>query len=1837
MRLKWLLGLLVLLTTPSVANPADEERHSIGGYKGLLGECIDPVSGVFYDFEDDMKVPGSTFHVKRMHSSNEPGWPSTRFEGWGYRNQPSINFFARWGSNISTLLYHLPYEKNVFVQDLSGYHLNFKYDLSCSKGLNEELFKGWSNLTQVHEGAQNDAHNHKIYHDNQISKWVVTNPQGVKRLFGSSIFTDGKHYKQVWMCAESQRQLPSGITWNFDYIDASVDRLACMKLGWIEERNRRGEKIQQIEVTHRGTRIASPTGQWVEYKTKNVEGYPLLLTEVTRSDGPSIKYEYIYPQMTFEMTPVGFSDAPNRYIWHAVPPRITKKIYEEGKYRRMEYKPFRDVCRPACHPLSYNPMDGNITAYYGPVGKNGKEEAIYRLDYKPLKTFVTHGDGKFEIYEYDNLFMLKDFKEHDANKICQRSRKFIYYSEGAHKGRVRSEALFEASQTPSVFNSFEYDATGNVIKKTTKGRLCSLNSSLIVKDSGELDPRSQADTYIVEFKYGPAPFHLKEEEKYPDGRRFVYQYEDGTNNLSAKIVYQNDNIVERYFYNYDKYAQIELEIHDDGSSLESSNLEGVYHRKWMVRESFDEDPFKGLLKREQLYVYDAETGSNIRLQEFEYTYNSSRRLSSKKCTECVLGTSYTLQYEYDSRGNIIREVDNRGGVISRTFAKDGLVTWEQGPIPGTQKFYTYDSDRRLNKLIEVVDNSKNQRVTSYEYDFMGRLIRIEGPTGAVIENVYDWDGRIVSQIKRHVLDETSQGYRDYATTYRYDIANHRIYEKDDDGFETEAAYNILDQPHYTKNQLGLIEHYTYDPEGRLIAKTQYEGAQEKQKELYSYNNKGQLASVELEAGGRRYTLLSTEYEGLYKCLEIDALGHQDSWKYDGVGNVIEHKRLDIESGKESREQFVYDGLSRVIIKRTWQDAECYLEHHTRYSPAGDIVEKWTQTSTGEKYSYVHHEYDVGGRCTQISEETDETVAITLVEYDGLGNKTSLTDSEGYKTDFSYEYFLGKDREGVAVISTEKRPDGATIETHLDYLGKVLCYKLFDASHVLKKHQKFGYNASGKLVYREEQTIFQQLPEGELEGELTDEEWVVTRVAYGPMGNVVKRWENYGGPLERLRTWEYNVLGFCTKKVEPSGLIHQYSYDPRGFMTTCTSSDGTINYTYEHDDLGRLLKVTNQLTQKFTSRNYDAWGRIVEDIQEEGYVFRREWNLMGQPVKDIYPDGKEVVREYRDGFLRSTEIDNQVHRIQAYNKQGLASLEAQPNDLGFLRSSYDVKQRLTSFSMPGYEAKEIVYDARGDLTSRRLIDGTVQTYEYDVLSQLQKESGLCERSYNHDSRQRRRAQNSETVSLDDLDQLISIGKENQVQESFDYDLDGHLTIRYKAQGDWKYTYDAWSRLINIEADDLNIRYDYDAFNRRTVATYNKAGVIEEKKMGYLGQMLACLYSEAKTEQRYFVRAIASERGDTLLWKSNETLYFPITDMSGSSIGWRDLSGNIIASWQFDCFGITLGTRMGPWSCWSKYQDEFTGMVYFGSRDYIPEQGRWLTRDLKGEIDGSNLYAFVGNNPVTRYDEWGNTWRSDSRSSGNSFINTILTWFCNWIQSFYAKYDTHVHDAYADLENKVNIKGKSALVLARYNGPDKNKDAVVIQPNGIMNTYKDVLRSSIQTAKDSKCDVYAVYSHSVFWADIPKALLQRNGFYMITGAEHVMQIAFEIIRVERPSVEIFMNPHSHGNQIVANFVKMNESNEAMKPVLKSCQVRAMAGSGLVPHKPLGSYKNTVCTNDFIIRFLDGGAIEKQREAGVLEEPKPKGNFFQNLIPDHARTGPTCTTAYNNAISEWEQKND
>lgn len=144
---------------------------------------------------------------------------------------------------------------------------------------------------------------------------------------------------------------------------------------------------------------------------------------------------------------------------------------------------------------------------------------------------------------------------------------------------------------------------------------------------------------------------------------------------------------------------------------------------------------------------------------------------------------------------------------------------------------------------------------------------------------------------------------------------------------------------------------------------------------------------------------------------------------------------------------------------------------------------------------------------------------------------------------------------------------------------------------------------------------------------------------------------------------------------------------------------------------------------------------------------------------------------------------------------------------------------------------------------------------------------------------------------------------------------------------------------------------------------------------------------------------------LLRKYNHGTYFYRKDAQGNIIALLDSSGNVVVKYVYDAWGnhavldangadITDVNHIGvlnPFRYRGYYYDTETELYYLQTRYYDPETGRFITIDgieyLDPEtINGLNLYAYCGNNPVMNVDPYGNI--PNGLDSSYSNITTIL---------------------------------------------------------------------------------------------------------------------------------------------------------------------------------------------------------------------------------------------------------
>jgi RHS repeat-associated protein len=229
---------------------------------------------------------------------------------------------------------------------------------------------------------------------------------------------------------------------------------------------------------------------------------------------------------------------------------------------------------------------------------------------------------------------------------------------------------------------------------------------------------------------------------------------------------------------------------------------------------------------------------------------------------------------------------------------------------------------------------------------------------------------------------------------------------------------------------------------------------------------------------------------------------------------------------------------------------------------------------------------------------------------------------------------------------------------------------------------------------------------------------------------------------------------------------------------------------------------------------------------------------------------------------------------------------------------------------------------------------------------------------------------------------------QTPESFSYDADGNLI----GDGRWTYAWDAENRLLSMESKPempestrkrLDFAYDYQGRRiQKIVSEWNGSSYVPQSTNKFLydgWNLIAVLDSESSVLQS-FVWGLdlsgsmqgAGGVGGLVAVNDSGATHFIAYDGNGNVTRLMKASDSTVsATYEYSPFGEPLrvegvAAKPNPFRFSTKYTDDETDLVYYGYRYYNANAGRWLNKDLIHEKGGINIYGFVANNPISRWD-------------------------------------------------------------------------------------------------------------------------------------------------------------------------------------------------------------------------------------------------------------------------------
>jgi RHS repeat-associated protein len=626
-------------------------------------------------------------------------------------------------------------------------------------------------------------------------------------------------------------------------------------------------------------------------------------------------------------------------------------------------------------------------------------------------------------------------------------------------------------------------------------------------------------------------------------------------------------------------------------------------------------------------------------QRTQYAYSSAGDLSQFTDANSAVST-----FTYDA-GHRLLSVDGPGGVRLRTlnYGPDGrLISLTDGtgrtttlssnvtarsrivttPSGRLTTLSTYGTDGNLATVEEAFDG--HSRVTSYQYDSDGRIIRTTKPLGRLETLTYDAAGNITSLTTP----------KNEKWLYAFNALNQPTTTTAPDGSVIESfTYDALGNLTAATNRDGTVKAYTNDSRGLPVTMTDSSGttmfAYDADQQLLTqtdpaggvtrlvYDSSGRVVSTENPAGevtqftqndldqfltvtaanGSRYDLA---YDPLGRLVTFtDTAGRIKAFEYDAAGRIVKHINR---ANRSTTYTYDSDGKTQAVAfadgdvqTATWDpigrlsslsDADTILE--LGYNDADNLVSERTRGNNGVALPDVTLSYTTDANGQRLT--SSGTGGAIAYAYDSRGRLSSLRDDAGGV--FAFAYDAATDR-----LTGLSRPNG--VNDVLTYRENLLTLRNASIGASVRARAEYTLDSLGRRT------------------SLTD--------------------------LDGGHSFTHDLADRLTAATHPlaSGLsAESFVYDQVGNRTSWTGSpSGSGSY-----DAG--MQLTSDGTYDYT---YDAEGRLTQRRDRgTGGITRYTWSDADQLTSIIAPNGATSTYRY-DAFGRRLEAnDNGAVRRFVYS-------------------------------------------------------------------------------------------------------------------------------------------------------------------------------------------------------------------------------------------------------------------------------------------------------------------------------------------------------------------------------------------------------------------------------------------------------------------------------------------------------------------------------------------------------------------------------------------------------------
>jgi len=373
-------------------------------------------------------------------------------------------------------------------------------------------------------------------------------------------------------------------------------------------------------------------------------------------------------------------------------------------------------------------------------------------------------------------------------------------------------------------------------------------------------------------------------------------------------------------------------------------------------------------------------------------------------------------YDYDSASRLLAATDRKGQRVSLEYDRQNRVTSITYAGGGTES-RDYDAAGRVVRIRDGVGT------IAFDYDELDRVVRETTDVDGLVNTVeYQYDG-LDRRIRRKVngIDPTTYtydlasrlttiGYRGKTVGYEWDAASRLTAKVLPNGIRQEYAYDKasrLVEIRFRKSDGTLIDSiaYTYDPNGRRVARTMNLPTHVETPMQGTYDEANRMTSVTFPATGQTCTLAydangnlaskvcpggTTTYtwDARDRLVAITGPGLAASFKYDALGRRVQRVVNGLSTG------YLYDGV-QALAEFGANEAALLTglaidEAIGRFAASGDrtlltdalgsvVAETRADQSIATAYGYSPY-----GETVRSGEDSGNTAQYTGRENDGTG-------------------------------------------------------------------------------------------------------------------------------------------------------------------------------------------------------------------------------------------------------------------------------------------------------------------------------------------------------------------------------------------------------------------------------------------------------------------------------------------------------------------------------------------------------------------------------------------------------------------------------------------------------------------------------------------------------------------------------------------------------------------------------------------------------------------------------------------------------------------------------------